>query len=93
MNWKGREGGGIEGRNRYLAGIRTEARAASRTHFYGSGMWVNVPKGRYNAFSRAVRSSVLIRVKELNPFNSGLDHVRSLSGMKGKLGTRSLSYN
>jgi len=30
-------------------------------------------------FSRAVRSSVLIRVKEVNPYNSGLDHVRSLS--------------
>jgi len=29
---------------------RTEARAASRTHFYGSGIWVNVPKRRYNAF-------------------------------------------
>jgi len=35
----------------YLAGTRTEARAASRTHFYGSGKWVNVPEGRYNAFS------------------------------------------
>jgi len=36
----------MEGRfsNRYLAGIRTVARAASRTHFYGSGIWVNVPK-------------------------------------------------
>jgi len=31
-----------------LASIRTEARAASRTHFYDSGIWVNVPKGRYN---------------------------------------------
>jgi len=51
---------------------------ASRTHFYCSGIWVNVPKGRYDAFfPRAVRSSVLFRVKELNPFNSGLDHVRS----------------
>jgi len=29
-----------------LAGTRTKARAASRTHFYGSGIWVNVPKGR-----------------------------------------------
>jgi len=37
----------MEGRNEY-----TEARAASRTHFYGSGIWVNVPKGRYNAFFR-----------------------------------------
>jgi len=60
-----------------LAGIRTEARAASQTRFYGSGIWVNVPKRRYNTFFRAVRSSVLIRVKELNPFNSGLDHMRS----------------
>jgi len=34
----------------YLAGTRTEARAASRTHFYGSGMWVKVSKYRYNAF-------------------------------------------
>jgi len=30
-----------------LAGTRTEAR---RTHFYGSGIWVNVPKRFYNAF-------------------------------------------
>jgi len=29
---------------------RTEARAASRMHFYGSGIWVNVPKGHYNVF-------------------------------------------
>jgi len=35
-----------------LAGIRTEARAASRTHFYGSGIWVNVPKGRYDTCFR-----------------------------------------
>jgi len=27
------------------------AHATSRTHFYGSRIWVNVPKGRYNAFS------------------------------------------
>jgi len=42
----------MEGRfsNRYLAGMHTVARATSRTHFYGSGIWVNVPKGRYNAF-------------------------------------------
>jgi len=33
-----------------LAGICTEARAANRTHFYVSGIWVNVPKGRYNTF-------------------------------------------
>jgi len=71
----------------YLAGTRTEARAASRRHFYGSGIWVNVPKGRL--FSRAVRSSVLIRVKKLNPFNSGLDYVRSLRARK----RRSLSLN
>jgi len=38
--------------NRYLAGMHTVARAASRTHFYDSGIWVNVPKGRYNAFFR-----------------------------------------
>jgi len=43
---------GKEGRNENsLVGIRTEARATSRTHFYGSGIWVNVPKGRYDAFS------------------------------------------
>jgi len=34
----------------YLADTRTVARAASRTHFYSSRIWVNVPKGRYNAF-------------------------------------------
>jgi len=33
-----------------LAGTRTETRAASRTHFYGSGIWVNVPKERYDTF-------------------------------------------
>jgi len=38
--------------NRYLAGMHTVAGAASRTHFYGSGIWVNVSKGRYNAFFR-----------------------------------------
>jgi len=66
-----------------LAGTPTVARAASRTHFYSSGIWVNVPKGRYNAFfPRAVRTSVQIRVKELNPFNSGLDHVRSFRSRK-----------
>jgi len=34
----------------YLAGTRTVALATSRTHFYSSVIWVNVPKGRYNAF-------------------------------------------
>jgi len=40
----------MEGRKQKLclAGTRTEARAASRMHFYGSGKWVNVPKGRYD---------------------------------------------
>jgi len=33
-----------------LASTRTEARAASRTHFHGFGIWVSVPKKRYNAF-------------------------------------------
>jgi len=44
----------MEGRctNRDLTDIRTVSRAASRTHFYGSGIWVNVPKRRYNAFFR-----------------------------------------
>jgi len=46
-----------------LAGTRTEARVASRMHFYGSKIWVNIPK--WHLFPRAVRSSVLIRVKEL----------------------------
>jgi len=36
--------------NCYLVGIRTETRAASRMHFYGFGIWVNVPKGRYDTF-------------------------------------------
>jgi len=42
----------VEGRTQqlYLAGTRTAAGATSRTHFYGSGIWVNVLKGRYNAF-------------------------------------------
>jgi len=54
MNWKGREGGGMEGRIQKLslAGIHTEARAASQSHFYGSGIWVNVPKRRCNACFR-----------------------------------------
>jgi len=34
----------------YLAGTRTVAHATSRTHFYGSGIWVYVLKGRYNTF-------------------------------------------
>jgi len=34
IDWKGREGGGMEGRNRYLASICTEARAASRTRTF-----------------------------------------------------------
>jgi len=38
-----------------LAGIRTEARAANRPHFYDSGIWVNAPKERYNAFFREQR--------------------------------------
>jgi len=33
-----------------LASTRTETRVTSRTHFYGSRMWVNIPKGCYNAF-------------------------------------------
>jgi len=33
-----------------LAGTRREVRAANRTHLYGSGIRVNVPKGRYNTF-------------------------------------------
>jgi len=40
-------------RYRYLAGIRTVTRAASRMHFYGSVIWVNVPNGRYNTFSES----------------------------------------
>jgi len=46
VNWKGRERRDIEGRIQKLslAGIRTEGRAASRLHFYGFGIWVNVPK-------------------------------------------------
>jgi len=73
-----------------LLGIRAEALAASRTHFYGSRIWVNVPNERYNLFPLAVRSSVLIRVKEFNPFNSGLDH--DLRGQR-KRRARSLSLN
>jgi len=36
----------MEGRNQklYLAGTHTEARSANRTHFYDSGIWVNVIK-------------------------------------------------
>jgi len=54
MNWKGREGEGMEGRIQKLslAGIRTEGRAASRPHFYDSGIWVNVSIGCYNACFR-----------------------------------------
>jgi len=42
----------MEGRIQKLcfAGIRREARAANRTHFYGSGIWVNVSKELYTAF-------------------------------------------
>jgi len=36
----------------FLAGTRTEACTASRTHFYGFGIWVNVPKRRYDTFFR-----------------------------------------
>jgi len=36
-----------------LAGKRTEADAASRTHFYGSEIRVNVPKGCYDTFSKS----------------------------------------
>jgi len=44
-----------------LAGTRTETCAASQTHFYGSGIWVNVPKRRYNAFfQEQVLSSIPI---------------------------------
>jgi len=70
----------MEGRiqKQCFASTRTEARASIQTHFYGSEIWVNVLKGRWHLFPWAVQSSVLIRVKELNPFNSGLDHVRSL---------------
>jgi len=54
MNWKEREGEGMEGRIQKisLTSIRTEARAVSRPHFYDSGIWVNVPRGRYNACFR-----------------------------------------
>jgi len=38
--------------NRYLAGILTVARAASRTHFYGSGMGQHSEGTLYNAFFR-----------------------------------------
>jgi len=43
---------GMEGRIQKLclADTRTEAHAAGRTYFYGSGIWVNVPKKRYNVF-------------------------------------------
>jgi len=34
-----------------LVDTHTEACAASRTYFYGSGIWVNILKERYNAFS------------------------------------------
>jgi len=35
----------MEGRySKTISGTRIEARAANRMHFYGSGIWVNVPK-------------------------------------------------
>jgi len=33
-----------------LIGTRTKTHAASRTHFYSSEIWVNIPKECYNAF-------------------------------------------
>jgi len=33
-----------------MEGRKLSRRYTSRTHFYGSGIWVNVPKGRYNTF-------------------------------------------
>ncbi|KYN17168.1 hypothetical protein ALC57_10554 [Trachymyrmex cornetzi] len=60
--------------------------AVSRTHLFGPGIWVNVQKERYDTCSDRQcerRSYFLDLKKELNPFDSGLDLVRSqvLKGM------------
>jgi len=54
-----------------FADTRSEARATNRRYFYGSGIWVNVPKRRYNAlFQEQCNRRSWFRVKELNLFNS-----------------------
>jgi len=60
----------------------TEMRATNWTHFYGSG--IRLKRTLWHLFPQAVRSSILIRVRELNPFNSELDHMRSPRARKWK---------
>jgi len=48
-------------------------------HFYGSGLWINITKGRF--FPKITQSSVLISKN----FNSDLDYVRSLRARESEV--------
>ena len=59
-------GESIEGRSDSISQVYAQVRTSvSRTHLLSPGMWVNV------------RRDAMTPVKELNPFDPGLDFVRS----------------
>jgi len=60
------------------------ARGESNTLLWLRNMGQRPERTLWHLFPRAVQSSVLIQIKELNPFNSGLDYVRSPKARKWK---------
>ena len=72
-------GEGMEGRSDSISQVYARRRTSvSRTHLLSPGMWVNV---RRDAMTPVPLDSAnvgpIFSVKELNPFDSGLDLVRS----------------
>jgi len=59
-----------------LTSICAEANTCE-SYFFGPEIWVNVPKGRYDTCSDEQCEHPTLWVKELNPFDPGLDLVRS----------------
>jgi len=66
----------MEERRLNVTGICTTA--VNRTHLFDTGIWINVPQGRYDTCSDGQCANVgpTFWVKEFNPFDPELDLVR-----------------
>ncbi|EGI62110.1 hypothetical protein G5I_09575 [Acromyrmex echinatior] len=75
-------GEGMEGWLNSISQVYAQRQTpVSRTHLFGPGIWTNVSKRRYNTCSkgqceRSMKIGPTFWVKELNPFEPGLDLVR-----------------